>query len=61
MGPSVRRYLDHERGAGGEGPKVIALPDMEAHETIVLPLCLRGATVGPHTIGMLFHYEPEGT
>ena len=45
---------------GKEEPaRVITLPIIEANQTIRLPLWLRGAAVGLHTIGILFHYEPE--
>jgi len=39
---------------------VISLPTIEANQTIRLPLWLRGAAVGLHTIGILFHYETHG-
>jgi len=56
--PSVRRVSGGTKVDGDA--VVVSLPDIEANQSITLPLWLRGASVGPQTIGMLFHYEAEG-
>lgn len=37
--------------------EIISLPDIQANQSVEIPIWLRGSSIGMHTVAFLFYYE----